>query len=295
MSTADPTETLPTLSVIVTCRNSAATLERTLNSIARQEYAGWWEVVVVDNASTDATVAIAQKFQNRLPNFRVLRVPKPGFQASGLNHGIEQTTGEAIVFMDSDDLAADGYLDKMARAMATEPYVGGQLDVLRLNPLEVRDRRELLQVERIDKYCGYLPAVVGASMGARREAVLKVKGFDESLPTQHDLDISWRLAAAGVPATFVPGAVLHYRYRTGPRQIFEQERGYGVGEVVLYRKFRKQGMPGRGLREAAGDWVRVLRALSQVLLPGGPARVATAAGIAVGRLEGSWRYRTPYL
>ncbi|GAB3252902.1 glycosyltransferase [Kineosporia babensis] len=286
---------LPTLSVVICCRNSASTLADTLDSIALQEYPGWWEVVVVDNGSSDATIPVAQRFADRLPNFRVLPVPKPGFQATALNHGIAQTTGEVFVFVDSDDLLAPGYLEKMAQALATEPYVGGELDVERLNPPAVRARRDLLQSHRIDEYCGYLPAVVGASMGARREAITKVQGFDESLPTQHDLDISWRLAAVGVPASFVPGAVLHYRYRTGPRQIFEQERGYGVGEVVLYRKFRQQGMPRRGPRQAIGSWARVLLALPGVLNPEGRARFATVAGMAVGRLEGSLRYRTPYL
>lgn len=73
----------PSLSVVVTCRNSATTIRATLESIVEQRYDGWWEVVVVDNGSTDATVAIAQQFAGRLPNFRVLNVPKPGHQATG--------------------------------------------------------------------------------------------------------------------------------------------------------------------------------------------------------------------
>jgi GT2 family glycosyltransferase len=78
-------------------------------------------------------------------------------------------------------------------------------------------------------------------MAARRQPLIEVGGFDEELPTQHDLDISWRLAAAGYPATFVPEAVLHYRYRGGVRAVFDQEYGYGEGEVALYRKHRRVG------------------------------------------------------
>ena len=93
----------------------------------------------------------------------------------------------------------------------------------------------------------------------------------------------------------MPGAVLHYRYRTGPREIFQQERGYGVGEVVLYRKFREHGMPRRSLRQTLGGWARVVFALPGLLSPEGRARFATVAGMAAGRIGGSLRYRTPYL
>ncbi|MFI7586790.1 glycosyltransferase [Spongisporangium articulatum] len=285
---------LPTLSVLVTCKNSASTLADTLESIAAQTYDGWWEVVVVDNASTDETVTVANGFAGRLPNLRVLGVPNPGYQAAGLNHGIAQSTGEAIAFLDSDDLVAPGYLTALGAALATAPFVGGAMDIERLNPPEIRGRRDPLQQNRID-VIGWKEAVIGASMGARREVVEKVGGFDESLPTQHDLDISWRLADMGVEATFVPGALLHYRYRVGTREIFSQERGYGEGEVVLYRKFRPLGMPRRSPRQTLGDLFRLLRALVGVRRTEGPARLATTAGKLLGRVEGSVRYRTLYL
>ncbi len=287
---------LPTLSVVVTCRNSATTIRATLESIVDQQYDGWWEVVVVDNGSTDATVAISRQFADRLPNFRVLNVPKPGHQATGLNYGIAQTTGDALVLLDSDDLVAAGYLEQMGRALATAPFVGGKMDIERLNPPAVRKRRTPLQTHRIDMFGGgFRPAVIGASMGAQREPLEKVGGFDESLPTQHDLDISWRLVQAGFDATFVPGAVLHYRYRVGPREIFLQERGYGIGEVVLYRKFRSAGMSPRTAPRVVISVVRLLLALIRLPTPSGPARFATVLGMMVGRIEGSLKYRTLYL
>jgi GT2 family glycosyltransferase len=253
-------------------------------------------VVVVDNGSTDSTVAISRQFDDRLPNFRVLNVPEPGHQAAGLNHGIAQTTGDALVFLDSDDLVAQGYLEHMGRALATAPFVGGKMDIERLNSPEVRNRRTPLQTHRIDMFGGgFRPAVIGAAMGARREPLEKVGGFDESLPTQHDLDISWRLAHAGFEATFVPGAVLHYRYRVGPKAIFQQERGYGIGEVVLYRKFRSDGMSPRTASRVVYSILQVLIAFVRLPTTSGPARFATVLGMMVGRIEGSLQYRTPYL
>jgi glycosyltransferase involved in cell wall biosynthesis len=286
---------LPTLSVVIACRNSATTLAETLETVAAQEYAGWWEVLVVDNGSTDDTAAVAQGFANRLPGFTLLRPPDPGHQARALNYGIEHGKGEVFVFVDSDDLLGPGYLAQMGAALRTADLVGGAMDVERLNPPEIRARRDVLQRDRIDLFCGYLPAVVGASMGARREALAAVDGFDESLPTQHDLDISWRMHHAGRTATFVPGAVLHYRYRRTPRDIYRQEYGYGEGEVVLYRKFRHEGLRRRSPLRVAVAYARLVVATLRLPAPGGPARFATQLGMLHGRLRASIRYRTAYL
>jgi glycosyltransferase involved in cell wall biosynthesis len=285
---------LPTLSVIISCRNSASTLAETLESIAMQRYPGWWEVVVVDNGSTDTTSDVAQAFSERLPHFSLLTVPDPGYQPRGINYGITHSKGEAIIFLDSDDLVAQDYLLHMGEALTTQPFVGGALEIELLNPEQVRRRRAPVQQDRIDEFCGYLPAVVGASMSARREPVEAVGGFDEALPTQHDLDISWRLKRAGYPASLVPEAVLHYRYRTGSRAIFDQEFGYGEGEVALYRKHREYGLRRRSLRQMVAGYVQLVTAIATVYRQGGTARLATVLGIHLGRLRGSLRFRTWY-
>jgi glycosyltransferase involved in cell wall biosynthesis len=285
----------PTLSVIVSCRNSASTLAETLESIVTQDYPDWWELVVVDNGSTDHTAAVAQQFAGRVGNFRLLVVPDPGYQARGLNYGIEHSVGDHLVFLDSDDIAAPGYLEHLAKELDDAPFVGGALDVARLNAPWLLARRRCLQADRIDVFCGYLPAVVGASMAARRTAIEAVGRFDERLPTQHDLDISWRLHRAGFPATFVPAALLHYRYRDGLRAIFRQELGYGEGEVALYRKFRRRGLRRRGLARVAIDYGRTLAALRGVRSRDGRARFVTLLGANLGRLKGSLRQQTRYL
>ncbi|HEY6797282.1 MAG TPA: glycosyltransferase [Kineosporiaceae bacterium] len=283
------------LSVIVSCRNSATTLAETLEAIVSQQYDGWWELVVVDNGSTDRTGEVARRFERRVENFRLLDVPDPGYQARGLNYGIEHSRGDHLVFLDSDDIAAPGYLEQIGKALDDAPFVGGAMDVETLNAPWLLARRRVLQQDRIDVFCSYLPAVIGASMAARREAVEAVRGFDERLPTQHDLDISWRLYHAGYPAVFVPGAILHYRYREGLKGVFDQERGYGEGEVALYRKFRARGLRRRSVPRVLVDYARTVRALRDIRSRPGRARFLTLLGANLGRVQGSIRFRTLYL
>jgi glycosyltransferase involved in cell wall biosynthesis len=286
---------LPSLSVVMSCRNAAATLGATLESLVTQVYPGWWEVVVVDNASTDDTVGVAEAFTGRLPRLRIVRVEQPGHQGSGLNHGIAASEGEAVVFMDGDDLAAPDYLLHMGRALASAAFVGGRLDLERLNPPSVRSRRRPIQHDHVEVFSGYLPGVVGASMGVRRAALADVDGFDVSLPTQCDVDISWRLVGVGHVPVFVPDAVLHYRYRRAAREIFSQEYGYGLGEALLHRKYAGRGLQRRPLTQVGASYARLLAACLLVRRPGGRQRLATQAGMVLGRLVGSLRTRTPAL
>jgi glycosyltransferase involved in cell wall biosynthesis len=288
------TASLPPVSVVICCRNSASTLADTLDAVARQEYGGWWEVVVVDNGSTDDTAAVARRFESSVPTLRVVPVSNPGYQARALNVGIRESKSDILILLDSDDEVGPDYLLHMAKALERHDFVGAAMDVTRLNPPELVGRRGQIQVDGIDRFCGYLPAVVGAAMGVRREPIERIGGFDENLPTQHDLDISWRLAAAGVEPAFVSDATLHYRYRPSARATFRQEFGYGDGEVVLFRKFRAAGMRRRTVPRALVSWARIVLALPGLSHPGGDVRLATMLGNNLGRLRGSLRYRSFY-
>jgi len=286
---------LPTLSVVMSARNSADTLTETLTAISHQTYPAWWEVVVVSNGSKDDTIAVAISFDGRINNLHVLDVPDPGFQARGQNYGVSQSKGDAIVFLDADDVVGCDYLRHMGAALAEHSFVGASVDIESLNTEGIREIRRPLQVDRIDEYCRFRPAVIGAAMGAQRSAVDAVGGFDESLETQHDLDISWRLLEAGYPAVLVPQAVLHYRYRDHPRELFEQHVGYGLGEVALYVKYAQRGMPRSRPVNVAAEYARLAKSLMTIHRPGGTARFATHAGICYGRLRGSLAQRTLYL
>ncbi|SDS77573.1 Glycosyl transferase family 2 [Nocardioides scoriae] len=295
---ADPApgaDALPSLSVVMACRNGADALPETLEALAAQVYPGWWEVVFVDNGSTDDTVEVAGRYADRFERWTLRRNPDPGYQPSAINHGIATSTGEVIAFLDADDLVETDYLLHLGRALRTAELVGGKVDITRLNSPEVQRRRRPLQTERIETYDDYLPAVVGAAMGSTRAAMELVGGWDASLPTQHDLDVCWRLHRAGVRAEFVPEAVLHYRYREGASQVWHQELGYGEGEVALYRRHRAHGMPRRGPAQVLVSCARVLLAVLTAWRPGGRERVATQVGHQVGRVRGSLRYRTLFL
>ncbi len=97
-----------TISVIIPAYNTADYLDRTLRNIAEEQFddspAELWEIIVVNDGSTDRTEAIAQEWAGRYPgNIRVISQPNQGVSAAR-NRGIDEARGEYVYFMDSDDL-----------------------------------------------------------------------------------------------------------------------------------------------------------------------------------------------
>ena len=99
----------------------------------RQTYTGPWEVVVVDNGSTDASVQVVEAWRERIPGLRI--VDASG--ARGLNHarnrGADAARGDLLAFADADDEAVPGWLESLATAAAFADLVGGALDGDALN------------------------------------------------------------------------------------------------------------------------------------------------------------------
>ncbi len=107
------------VSVVVPVLNAERHLDACLEGLLSQDFpAGAYEIILVDNGSTDASVEIAR----RHPRVRVFRESRPGAYAAR-NRGVAESTGELIAFTDPDCVAREHWLRNLAAAMA-EPNVG---------------------------------------------------------------------------------------------------------------------------------------------------------------------------
>jgi len=114
------------ISVIICCYNSSKRLESTLRHLALQKATIDWELIVVDNASTDNTADFAQKEWSKYqPSFplRVVSQPIPGLSYAR-EKGIETAIGEIIVFCDDDNWLCDTYIQTAYEVMKSHPNVG---------------------------------------------------------------------------------------------------------------------------------------------------------------------------
>jgi len=109
----------PLLSVIIPAHNASHTLERALKSVFIQDYAPF-EVIIVDDGSTDGTIDVAKSFPGG-DNIFTYRLESCGGAANARNHGISVCHGELIAFLDADDEWVAGKLAKQAALILADP------------------------------------------------------------------------------------------------------------------------------------------------------------------------------
>lgn len=281
------------LSVIIPAFNAAATLGEQLEAVAEQAWEGGWEVIVVDNGSTDATAEVARRYASRFPAFRLVKAEGRSGPAHSRNVGASAATGEALVFCDADDVVGVGWLEAMGRALAEHEFVAARYDAERLNsPLVARARRAH-QADGLNPYTypPFLPHAGGSSLGVRKRLHDEVGGFDESLPALEDTDYCWRAQLAGHELVSVADALVHVRYREDTRASWRQNLRFGEYNVLLYRRYRGRGMPRLQPWLGPAKWLRLALSLPQMLGREGRARWLASFGWRVGRLVGCWKYR----
>lgn len=285
------------LTVVVPVFNGEATIAEQLDALAAQHWDGEWEVVVVDNGSTDATPRIVADAVAAHDRFRSVRADDAHNLSYVRNVGVRASDAAAVAFADADDVVGDGWVAAIGTALAEHPLVGSRLEFDRLNPPGSAAGRSEFQASGIGRFYG-LPNLAGAGHGCRRDVFDHLGGNDERWDdTGEDFDFSFRAARdLGIEPVFVPDAVYHYRRRNEPRAAFRQARRYGRSHVALYREFGRDDPAGRpSQRKAIKTDLWLVAHAHHLLRPETRLRWAWKAGIRLGRLEGSIRTRTLYL
>jgi GT2 family glycosyltransferase len=270
------------ISVVVPVRNGMPWLDAQMDALMGQEYVGEWEVVVVDNGSTDRSPMVAAAWSERHPQVRCIDAAGASGAPGARNAGARAALGDLLAFCDSDDVVGSGWLTGLAGALATADVVAGVFDFWSLNGLP-----SSTPVPASMRQLPFLPAGLGANLAVRRQAFDTVGGFAENLVTGEDVDLCWRLQISGYRFAVEETAVVAKRDRTGFRDVFRQGFAFGRGAPVLYRKHRSAGAR-RNLAGAARSWLWLLVNLPG-LAGGGSLRYqwARAAGMRTGRLVGS--------
>jgi glycosyltransferase involved in cell wall biosynthesis len=211
----------PTVSVVIPAYNRALTIRAAIESVLRQTWTDF-ELIVVDDASTDATVAEAGRVVD--PRLRLIESPSNQGAAGARNAGIREARGAWIAFQDSDDEWLPRKLEKqMARLQDLGPAsVGAYCGLLTLGGLDDRpeDRLRL----RYMPDAAIAPAegdillpllrdnmISTQTLVVRREIILELGCFDEETTPIEDWDFVIRLAQQG-PIAFVDEPLVQQRF-----------------------------------------------------------------------------------
>jgi GT2 family glycosyltransferase len=227
----------PRASVIIVNYNGGAALKRCLRSL-RDDGGRDYELIVVDNASTDGS---AEAVERDFPAVQLIRVAANLGFGEGNNVGVRSAAGQFLAFLNPDTVVEPGWLEPLIAPLEADPRIG--LTTARILLLDDQQRINTCGNEMhytgltlcrgmgADRSALAEPAEVSAISGAafviRRDLFEALGGFDGSFFLyMEDADLSWRARLAGYRCWYVPAAVVYHEYalRFGPRKIFYQER-----------------------------------------------------------------------
>ncbi|HET8976031.1 MAG TPA: glycosyltransferase, partial [Solirubrobacterales bacterium] len=213
----------PRFSVVIAAYDAEATVGAAIESVLKQTETDL-ELIVVDDGSTDGTAAIAGAYEER--DKRVLAHSQPnGGPSAARNRGIRLSRGQAVSFLDSDDLLMPRYLEEMGRALEEDPGAGlAYTDAWSLDDRSRRIHKASAMSTAIRP--GDQSAAPGrlladlvrsnfilASATVRREALEAAGGYDESLGFAEDYDLWLKIVRAGYGVVRVGGLLVVQRER----------------------------------------------------------------------------------
>ena len=261
--------------MVVPVRDGADTIGPLLAALLPQARARDAEVIVVDNGSTDGT-AEAVRARGVEPVFE----PVPG-PAAARNRGVAAARGSIVAFLDADAVPSRRWLAQLVAAF-DDPGVllaGGRIHTL---PPET-DAEWFVEASGVYDAAFHLGREAFAflpsgNLAIRRDAFTAVGGFDPTLRTGEDLDLSQRIRARfpGGKLVIREGAVVLLRNRTDAAGLRRQAHGYGRGAAELYRRYPDVAMDAPTTR-------KVVRLLARRAVKPALVRVALRLGRASER------------
>jgi len=254
----------PPTSIIIPNWNGAHHLPTCLDSLRLQTYPDF-EVVVVDNGSTDGSLEL---LENDYSEVRVVALPENRGFAGGVNAGIREARGEIIAVFNNDAEADPRWLEELAGGLARHPEAGMVTPKVLLF-----DRRDVINTTGdfygVDGVPGnrgvwqqdegqfdreeYVFGAAGVAAAYRRAMLDEVGLFDEDLISYcEDVDLAWRAQLAGWKCVYVPKAVVYHKLSaTGGGRI----ASYYCGRNFIY--LIAKDYPTALLRK---HWRRIVRA-----------------------------------
>lgn len=227
------TQEVPAITVAVCTRNRAELLRETLGAILRQRCRAPWELLVIDNGSTDGTsevlaTSIVPEGQGAV-SCRTVIEARPGADHAR-NRALEAASGEIVVFADDDVTPLPGWLEAFRRAFQDPAVLAAAGRIFPSLPDDIPEWVRPLARQiggppaRYD--FGRVPGPIdpktqsmpfGGNMACRRQAALDVGGFStafgygrELIPGE-DTELSFRLLGAGGVIAYVPAATVLHR------------------------------------------------------------------------------------
>lgn len=241
-------DAMPDVCVLIACYNEAGNIADTLASLAAQDYPGRAEVVVIDDGSTDDSLAIAREQADRLSNdrvsIRVLAQPVNGGKSKALNRGLAETTQALVVTVDGDSYLRTDALRKIVERFLSDPpgtvAVAGSVLVRNSRDNWLARGQEwdyfhgIAAVKRMQSMFHGTLVAQGAFSLYTREALQQVGGWPECVG--EDIVVSWALLETGARIGYCEDACLFTNVPTRLGQFSRQRQRWSRGLMEAFAR-----------------------------------------------------------
>ena len=233
------------ISVVIATRNRAEQLGRCLESLSRLRYDHSFELVIVDNGSTDETPRLVAELKNSSTfPLKMVTEPIPGL-GRARNSGWRAASGRIIAFTDDDCYPAEDWLTAIHTCFAengTLAFLGGR--ILLHDPTDGPITIQLLDRKEVVPPGSFVPAglIQGANFSFTRQALEAVGGFDPLLGAGtpfgcEDVEILARLSGSSFAGAYDPRPrVYHHHGRKTDAELTSLMKGYDYGRGAYYMK-----------------------------------------------------------
>ncbi len=230
------------ISIIIPAFNSEKTIAKTIQSVLSQKTKEKFELIVVDDASTDKTASEIKKFKEVV----LVQQKKNKGPAVVRNLGAKKANGEIIVFTDADCVPKENWLEEMIKPFENKEVVGvqgayktkQQSLTARFVQAEIEDRYDLMKKEMQKK--GSIDFVGSYSAAYKKKTFLEFNGFDESFPTAsgEDPELSYRMQKKGLKLVFNQNAIVFHQHPNSFLKYLEIKFFRGYWRIPMYKQHK---------------------------------------------------------
>jgi glycosyltransferase involved in cell wall biosynthesis len=226
----------PKVSIIVPCYKSESTLEETLVSISKLDYTNW-EAILVNDGSPDNLEEIALRWAAKDKRFLYFKKQNGGL-GSARNYGLEKSSGEFILPLDSDNKVRPLYLKKAIEIFNKNPEIA----VVYGNAQKFGKVNRVWHVGKFDKYKLMALNYIDACAVIKKDVVEKLGGYDMNMPYMghEDWELWLRMMSNGYQFYYLKAICFDYRVLTTSMINSFDSKMHEANHEYLHKKYYKE-------------------------------------------------------
>ncbi|WP_405606082.1 glycosyltransferase [Polaribacter sp. Asnod1-A03] len=235
-------------SIIIPVYNRPNEIDELLESLTKQDYTNNFEVLIIEDGSTNKSDSIVEKYKSQL-DLKYFFKENSGAGVSR-NFGMQKASGNYFIILDSDVIVPNQYLSEVQKALDnnfTDAFGGPDAAHKSFTSLQKAINYSMTSVLTTGGIRGKKQAVGkfqprSFNLGLSKKAFEKTQGFSK-MKNGEDIDLTFRLWANGCETQLIEKAFVYHKRRSTIQQFFKQTFGFGTARPILNKKYPSTAKP----------------------------------------------------